>query len=65
MLTPMYSRNGKIQVTKNKIIFYDNLSLVDEDGGGTGSAMLDFFTYKKKSYKVLYSVYDIKNIRYV
>lgn len=61
----MYSRNGRVQVTKSKIIFYDNLSLVDEDGAGTGSAMLDFFTYKKKSYKALYTAFDIKNIRYV
>lgn len=61
----MYSKNGKIVITKQKLIFYDSLTSVDEDMVDvSGNAMLDFFSYKKKPYKQLYTTYEIDDIRY-
>lgn len=48
MLTPLYSKNGKVQLTKSKLIFYDNLATVEEDlAESVSNQMLDFFTYTK------------------
>ena len=65
VLTPMYSKNGKIVLTRNKLVFYDSLASVDEEMVDiSGNAMLDFFTHKKKPYKQLYTVYEIDELRY-
>mmetsp|Transcript_30580 Transcript_30580/g.35003 ORF Transcript_30580/g.35003 Transcript_30580/m.35003 type:complete len:85 (+) Transcript_30580:565-819(+) len=65
MLMPMYSRAGRVQLTKAKLVFYDSLCLIDEENeAGAGSHMLDFFMYKKKPYKLMYKVYDVDKIRY-
>lgn len=62
----MYSKNGRVQLTKNKIIFYDNITTVEEDlAVNSGYEILDFFTYTKKPYKLLFSSYDVHNIRYI
>jgi hypothetical protein len=56
----MYSKNGRVQLTKNKIIFYDNIATVEEDLAVNASyEILDFFTYTKKPYKLLFSSYDV------
>jgi len=62
----MYSKNGKVQLTKSQIVFYDNLATVEEDlAASAGSEALDFFTYTKKPYKMLYTNYDLDKVRYV
>jgi len=62
----MYAKNGRIQLTKRYLIFYDSLSTIDEDLGTEESTdLLDFFTYKKKPYKLLYTIYDITKVRYI
>jgi hypothetical protein len=61
----MYSKNGRVQLTKHKLIFYDNLAVVEEDMATNASfAILDFFTYTKKPYKLLYTVYEVDQILY-
>ncbi|CAI2372614.1 unnamed protein product [Moneuplotes crassus] len=64
-LTPMYSKAGKILTTKRKLVFIDSVYSSDLSCSDTyGNQMLDFFTYKKKPYKMLYSTYLICDIQY-
>lgn len=48
VLTPMYSKMGRIQLTKSKMVFYDNLTSVEDEPSEVSNAMIDFFTYKKR-----------------
>lgn len=62
----MYSKNGKVLLTHDKIVFYDSLaSIFEEFSDISGNDSLDFFKYKKKPYKQLYTIYKVDQIRYV
>lgn len=60
----MYTKSGRVQLTRHSLIFYDRLVVPDETLESE-HANLDFFTYKKKPYKLLYTVYDITKVKYI
>jgi len=61
----MYSKNGKIMLTKKKIVFFDCLATSKEEFADQyANYYLDFFTYQKKPYKLLYTIYHVEDILY-
>lgn len=61
----MYAKNVRVQLTRTQLILYDDLTTLEEDGGEPSNSSLDFFTYKKKPYKLLYTSYDITKVAYI
>ena len=66
MITPLYSKQGKIMLSKTKIIFFDSLCSTNEEFlDQYTNDILDFFPYKKKPYKLLYTIYQVDQILYM
>lgn len=61
----MYTKSGRIIITQKILIFIDSIYTPDlASSENYANPMLDFFTYRKRPYKSLYSVYQISSIRY-